>query len=60
MKLFFTDKAKTCNNIILNENDKTIKDGKDITNKFNKYFASIIKALNLKKDTRTTFETPER
>ena len=35
-------------NIILNENDKTVKDGKEIANKFNKYFANIIKKLNLK------------
>ena len=42
VKPFFTDKSKTCNNIALNENDKTIKDGKEIANKFNKYFANII------------------
>ena len=34
-KPFFTDKSKTCNNIILNEHDKTVKDGKEIANKFN-------------------------
>ena len=60
MKPFFTDKSKTCNKIILNENDKTIKDGKEIANKFNKYFANIIKKLNLKKDTGTPFRFQER
>ena len=54
MKPFFTDESKTYNNIILNENDKTIKDGKEIANKFNKYFANVIKKLNLKKDTGTS------
>ena len=60
MKPFFTDKSKTCNNIILNENDNTIKDGKEIANKFNKYFTNIIKKLNLKKDTGTPFKCQER
>ena len=60
MKPFFTDKSKTCNNIILNENDNTIKDGKEIVNKFNKYFTNIIKKLNLKKDTGTPFKFQER
>ena len=57
VKFFFTDKSKTCNKIILNVNDKTIKDGKEIANKFNKYFVSIIKKPNLKKDTGTSFES---
>ena len=56
VKPFFTDKSKTCNNIILNENDKTIKDGKEIASKFNKFLANI-KKLNLNKDTRTSFES---
>ena len=59
VKPFFTNKSKTCNNIILNENDKTIKDGKEIRNKFNKHFANNIKKLNLKKDTGTSFESQE-
>ena len=59
VKPFFTDKSKTYNNIILNENDKTIKDGKEIANKFNKYFANIIKKLNLKKDNGILFESQE-
>ena len=46
-------------NIILNENDKTIKDGKEIANKFNKYFANIIKKLNLKKNTGTSFDSQD-
>ena len=56
MKPFFTDKSKTCNNILLNENDKTIKDGKEIASKLNKFLANI-KKLNLNKDTRTSFES---
>ena len=59
MKPFFINKSKICNNIILNENYKTIKDGKEIANKFNKYFANIIKKLNLKKDTGSSFESQE-
>ena len=41
MKPFFTDISKICDNIILNEDDKTIKVGKEIANKYNKYFANI-------------------
>ena len=59
VKPLFTDKSKTFNSIILNENDKTIKDGKKIANLFNKYFADIIKKLNLKKDIGTSFESQE-
>ena len=44
VKPLFTDKSKTCNSIILNENDKIIKDGKKIANIFNKYFLNIIKS----------------
>ena len=33
MKPFFTDKSKTYSNIILNENDKALKDCKEIANK---------------------------
>ena len=44
----FTDKLKTCYDIILNENNKKIKDDKEIGNKWNKYFANI-KKLNLEK-----------
>ena len=58
-KNFYTDKYKTCNNIILNENDETIKDSTEIANKLNKYFANIIKKLNLKKNTGTSFESQE-
>ena len=45
--------------MILNENDKTIKDSKEIANKINNNFASIIKKLNLRKDTGTSFESQE-
>ena len=40
---------------MLNKNDKM--EGTKIANKINKYFASIIKKLNLKKDTGTSFES---
>ena len=59
LKPFFTDKSKTCNNIILNENDETIIDGKEIADKFNIYFANIIKKLILKNYARTSFESQE-
>ena len=59
VKPFFKGKSKTCNNIILNENDEAIKDGKEIANKFNKYFENIIKNLNLKKGTVTSLESQE-
>ena len=59
MKPFFKAKSKVCNNIILNENDKTISDGKAIPNNPNKYFADIIKELNLEKDTGTSFESQQ-
>ena len=44
---------------MLNENDKTRKDGKEIANKFYKYFANIMKKLNLKKDTGISLESQE-
>ena len=59
VKPFFTDKSKTYSNIILNENDKALKDCKEITNKFNRYFVDIVKKQNLKKDTGTSFESQE-
>ena len=59
VKPFFTDKSKTYSNIILNENDKALKDCKEIANKFNKYFVDIVKKQNLKKDTGTSFESQE-
>ena len=34
-----------------------MKDGKEIANKFNKYLSNIIKKLNMKKDTGTSFES---
>ena len=46
-------------NVLLNENDKTIKDGKEIANKFDKFFSNIIKKVNLKKDAGTLFNSQE-
>ena len=59
VKPFCTDKSKTYSNIILNENDKALKDCKEITNRFNRYFVDIVKKQNLKKDTGTSFESQE-
>ena len=59
MKHFFKDKSKTCNNLILNEGDKTIDDVMEITNKFNKYFANVIKKLNREEDPGISFESQE-
>ena len=39
--------------------NKIINYGKEIANKFNKYFTNIIKKLNLKKDTGTSFQSQE-
>lgn len=39
----------------INENDKTIKDGRKTASKFDKHFANIILKLNLKKDTEASF-----
>ena len=44
---------------MLNKNDKTVKDGMEIANRFIKYFANIVKKLHLKKDTGTSFESQE-
>ena len=41
VKPFFTDKSKTYNNITLNENDKTIKDGKQIANKLKERYWNL-------------------
>ena len=43
----------------MNESDKAIKDGKEIPNEFNKYFANIIKNLNLEKGTGTSLKCLE-
>ena len=59
VKRFFKDKFKTCNNLILNEGDKTINDVMEITDKFNKYFANVIKKLNMEEDTGISFESQE-
>ena len=57
--LFCTNKPKSCNKIKLNENDKKLKDVKEIKNKFNKYLANIAKRVNLKKNTGNSFESQE-
>lgn len=41
LKALFTDKPKTCSNMILNKNDKPVKDVKRIINKSDKTFANI-------------------
>ena len=45
--------------MILNKNDKPVKDVKRIITKSDKTFANITKKLNLKEGTRTSFESQE-
>ena len=60
VKLFFTDKCKTSNNIILTEKNETLNDNKKISNTFNDYFTNITKGLNLRESTgNINFENEE-
>ena len=45
--------------MILNKNDKPVKDVKRIINKSDKTFANITRKLNLKEGTGTSFESQE-
>ena len=45
---FFTEKNKTTNNIILTENNQTVKEGKTICQIFNNYFTNVTKGLKLR------------
>ena len=48
MKSFFTEKNKTTNNIILTENNQTVREDKAICQIFNTYFTNVTKGLKLR------------
>ena len=60
VKPFFSDTSKTVNNIILNDNDKILKDEKKVAKTLNDYFTNLTKKLKLKpttfNDTVNSFE----
>ena len=47
-KPFFTGKKKTTNNIILSENNQTVREGKASCQIFNTYFTNVSKGLKLR------------
>ena len=60
IKPLFTEKNKTTNNIILSENNQTVREGKVICQIFNTYFTNIIKGLKLRQvDESQYFENKE-
>ena len=48
IKPFFTEKNKVTNNIILSENNQTVREGKVICQIFNTYFTNFSKDLKLR------------
>ena len=48
VKPLFSNKSKTTNKIILDENNRIIKDNKKISHILNKYFTDLTKNLKLK------------
>ena len=48
IKPFFTEKNKTTNNIILSENNQTVREDKAICQIFNTYFTNVTKGLKLR------------
>ena len=48
IKPFFTEKNKTTNNIILTENNQTVREDKAICQIFNTYFTNVTKGLKLR------------
>ena len=60
IKLFFTEKDKTTNNIILTENNQTVREDKAICQIFNTYFTNVTKGLKLLQvDESQSFENEE-
>ena len=60
VKPFFTEKNKTTNNIILTENNQTVRKDKAIFQIFNNYFTNITKGLKLRQvDESQFFENEE-
>ena len=53
IKPFFTDKAKNRNNIILNENNQTIREYEKICKIFKTYFTNATKGLKLRQENKT-------
>ena len=59
-KPFFTEKSKTTNNIILTENNQTMREDRKICQIFNTYFTNITKDLKLRQvDESQSFENEE-
>ena len=60
IKPFFTEKNKTTNNIILTENNQTVREDKKICQIFNTYFTSFTKGLKYhQRDESQSFENEE-
>ena len=60
IKPLFTEKNKTTNNIILNENNQTVRKDKAICQIFNTYFTNVTKGLRLRQvDESQSFENEE-
>ena len=60
IKPFFTEKNKTTNNIILSENNETVREDKAIDQIFNNYFTNVTKGLKLRQvDEYRSFENEE-
>ena len=60
IKPFFTEKNKTTNNIILTENNQTVREDKAICQIFNTYFTNVSKGFKLQQvDESQSFENGE-
>ena len=60
IKPFFTEKTKTTNNIILAENNQTVRDDRTICQIFNTYFKNVTKGIKLRQvDESQSFENEE-
>ena len=60
IKLFFTEKDKTTNYIILTENNETVREDKKICQICNTYFKNVTKGLKLRQvDESQSFENEE-
>ena len=60
IKPFFTEKNETINNIVLTENNQTVKEDKATCQIFNTYFTNVTKGLKLRQvDESQSFENDE-
>ena len=60
IKPFFAEKSKTTNNIILTENNQTVREDRKICQIFNTYFTNITKDLKLRQVNESqSFENEE-